>query len=410
MFVFRLSVCREGLELESGVPVLLALTPGDCSDQKDAPTAAAVKDEKKENETSFIPLEPVRKFIPTPVVRIGNEAIKPKPPALEERKDKDNKNSIFYQWKPIKEDGRNDLESEEVESNRAFNTKSVRSRKQTKEETVVEIAEPVLRKSSGKNARAHNIDKPEITEPILGPTTAKNVGVTTKRPVLSEIRPERDNFEYYINQNEWTPSDRRHDGKNLKRHDNHDEKKPENPLRMIMMTVQFLPERFIRMFEQAEKYARETLFPLISERTPKFISNFIAPKEPKVHYVPLDFTESSTKVSRSAEEVTPKTDFSPPDVPISLIRTDPGVDNETATNTTEKNTSRSQKDSPETPKIPQIPPDSRVYYDETTPKPESTTTNLHIDLPVFDERDRGVKYIPLMYPDALKTSEKITRR
>lgn len=371
----QLSVCQKGLELESGVPVLLQLRPGDCS----APDASTDKvetinsNDNNNDTTGFIPLDSANnnknnnnKFVPTPVVRIGNEAIRPTA---------DDRSDALYQWHRDKE--RNELDSgEEVESNRAFNTKTLRSRKQTREGAIVEIAEPVLKKTLSKNARAHNIDKPEITEPILGPTTSK--------PLL--------NYDDYAN--DWPSS---HDGKNLKRHDDDERDADGNPLRMIMMTVQFLPERLSRMFEQAEKYARETIFPLISQHTPKFITSFIASRDRRTHYVPLDH-DDITPPSRIP--VSPKVDFDPPDVPVGLSRTDPdGAGNATAPDTARSSESKSAQ---------RLKKDAAKA--ELEPEPEAKAKGLYVDLPVFDDRDRGVKYIPLIHPDALDASERITKR
>lgn len=435
--VFRASVCKKGLILESGVPVNLHLYPGDCIIPTEAdPSSNKTQNAQQANEISnnssentFIPLEPIRKFIPTPVVRIGNEAIKTQQ-KLEDRHDKgEDKNSVFYQWKPLPEqpDTKNELDSsDEYESTRALNTKNIRTRKQTNVERVVEIAEPILKKATNKNARSHNIDKPEITEPILGPTTTKTIGITTKKPILLSKIMDPPNMDYYISDSEWVPSRRQSDAKNLKQNEE-EKQKPDNPLRMIMMTVQFLPERLSKMFEQAERYARETIFPLISQATPRFISNFVTPKT-QTQYVPLEFTEAST--TNKGEFISPKTDFNPPDVPLKLERTDPDMEsNTTETIEIERDAGRSNPETEEKIKVvepqrrmdegtpekqpEQIPPNSKVYYEEKEKKELPSTVKerkLYVDLPVFDERDRGIKFIPVVYPDALTDSEKITKR
>lgn len=70
----------------------------------------------------------------------------------------------------------------------------------------------------------------------------------------------------------------------------------------IVTTVQFLPQRLARMFEQAEKYARETILPLVSTYTPRFISEFIGPKEePK--YVPLHYEEDEIQQTSSSKKI-----------------------------------------------------------------------------------------------------------
>lgn len=74
------------------------------------------------------------------------------------------------------------------------------------------------------------------------------------------------------------------------------------PLEAIVTTVQFLPQRLARMFEQAEKYARETILPLVSTYTPRFISEFIGPREePK--YVPLHYDEDEIQQTSSSKRI-----------------------------------------------------------------------------------------------------------
>lgn len=49
-------------------------------------------------------------------------------------------------------------------------------------------------------------------------------------------------------------------------------------------TVQFLPERLAGILAQAEKYARQTLLPLISRYTPSFISGA---RQEEQKYLPI---------------------------------------------------------------------------------------------------------------------------
>ncbi|GLV35847.1 uncharacterized protein CBL_09914 [Carabus blaptoides fortunei] len=524
------SVCKKGLELESSIPVTLRLYPGDCNIPKDGQTIDQkpyIDDRLSEGfqkpslidltnnssdgySSSFTSVDPVRKFVPTPVIHIGNEAIKNDVinPAIrngiiKETDKSGNENSGWniYQKFPDNREGNGLEESLEIESNRAFNTKSVNGilgdPNREEIENLKEIVEPILKKPTNKNARSHDLSKPEITEPILGPTTSRNQQTATQnQPTLfAKLLGEKElNYNFYDNaDSDWVPSDntrRNQEGKYLKRHDNSQtivvdtttnapqtSDDSSNPIKTFMMTVQFLPQRLSRMFEQAEKYARETIFPLLSQHTPKFISNFISPKEKQQEpqYVPLQYSESTTKISSNQVKRVDKSDFSPPDVPVTLTRTDiDGIEEmvvnkttlqeslnippdseatlpkevprsnfaslerntervmiiypqnykETSSTSSEELTSESVQESTEefnekdkkSIDFSRIPPDSKVYYDELDVSTENiidTTTEhrrMYVNLPVFDERDIGVKYIPLVYPDTLKSSEKITKR
>lgn len=68
----------------------------------------------------------------------------------------------------------------ETESSRAFNSRVVKADKLNKNNVdddglIREVVEPILKTHSAKNGRAHNPErgKMEISEPILGPTTAR---------------------------------------------------------------------------------------------------------------------------------------------------------------------------------------------------------------------------------------------
>lgn len=493
----RSSVCKKGLELESGIPVTLRLYPGDCNIPKDGQNidknsyledrisedasapGSDIKNSTREYPPGFQHIESNRKFIPTPVIRIGNEAIKEggvKTILKEEGFTSGNKNpEVFVPWKvygsfQLPKDGNGLDDSAEVESNRAFNTKSVKAvdgNLKDLDSDLKEIVEPILRKPSSKNARAHDLSKPEITEPILGPATVRNIATTTGKPNLISrlIGEEKEiNYNFYdTNSNDWIPSSRKTVDSKFKRHDASQtitlqhparvvqtppkQEESTNPIRMIMMTVQFLPQRLTRMFEQAERYARETIFPLITQHTPKFISNFITPRDrQQTQYVPLEYDETTTKKLNNQIKRISRTEFTPPDIAVPLSRTDIediDINNSTSDSSNNKNkaddkleearSSFSSKmdenmsdtlSESSTIDFSKIPPDSKVYYateiterSSTSTETASTSTEevisnsrrIYIDLPVFDERDIGVKYIPLHLPDKI-TSEQITKK
>lgn len=363
---------------------------------------------------------------------------------------------------PWKSDKENKVE-QEIESSRAFNTRVVPVQEEEKKDSPVirEIVEPILKPHSSKNARSHDInkEKPEITEPILGPTTSKTRSnfkqETQKDDFLSKLtKNDKEiiyNFYDLEEDDDWVPSVRPlPKPEKVKRQDesrvltsvvNH-EKVAEPPqddnANLIAMTVQILPQRLARMFEQAEKYARETLLPFVSTYTPKFLSDFIAPTpvpaRPK--YLPLSFEPTTAvPIKTTSEDRT-----EPP------IETTTEMDIKTTTRythiqkiskkkenvalvfplsttpttqeaTTEKirEDGRSAKDASAENLVhdashlvetvigtKQSPP--KVIPLVTTTTPEPNPTAIYIDLPVFDGKEEEVKYIPLAsFTESAKT-------
>jgi len=131
-----------------------------------------------------------------------------------------------------------------------------------------EIQEPVLR--ANKKETGRSLKLPEITEPILRP------------------RGSRQNT-----RNEVVPQHERQ----------HDEIQMASSTSTRAFTVQFLPERLASILAQAERYARQTLLPFISQYTPSFMTG-MRHDEPK--YFPLfddvprpKSTDSLVKTSKS---------------------------------------------------------------------------------------------------------------
>ncbi|EFA09964.1 uncharacterized protein LOC100142416 [Tribolium castaneum] len=299
------SVCKKNLILDSGVPVTLPLYPGECNLPGHYPKKEA-EDRVHDPNPLNLPLNAtkVKNFIPTPVVRIGPEDL--------EKEYKKAKSGNSIDWKRDEDNRVSDIE--EAESSRAFNTKVVKPDK-GKESPIKEIVEPILKPHPNKIGRSHDPDrdKPEITEPILGPTTSRNFGAfklepAVKNDFLSRLTSTNKEISYNFydveDQNEWIPSIPSPKPKEAKwkREDGSKAiKTEENPLEVIATTVQFLPQRLAKMFEQAEKYARETILPLVSTYTPKFISDIITPRE-KPKYVPLTYEEEEGEVVEEEEE------------------------------------------------------------------------------------------------------------
>jgi len=158
------------------------------------------------------------------------------------------------------------------------------------------------------------------------------------------------------------------------------------------------------MFEQAEKYARETILPLVSTYTPKFITEFIGPR-PEPKYVPLHYEEeaevqetSSSDTHRSQSRSLPE---SFQDNLVSSTHLE--IVQETTTPYTHiqriVKKVRSEEDSSESTNFISQRKDlsrkTRDHYNQIGDGGGiSRKKEIYIDLPVFDDSS-GIKYIPL---------------
>lgn len=328
---------------------------------------------------------------------------------------------------PWKNDRENDVFNE-AESSRAFNTRIVKIKDKLGEDIVEkEIVEPILRPHSTKNARSHDPtrDKNEITEPILGPTTVKNIRSvsTTKELPSTTTSNKRDvDISSHIGSkqygSDWAPKEIPVNVKTERKLGNEkpELKKQDNPLDHIATTVQFIPNRLAKMFEQAEKYARETILPLVSTYTPRFITDIITPKDEK-KYVPLQHEEANTKINGSVDKLNEARSLK--SIPVSPPISDESTDVSTPYSNIQKIKKRGDTNKGE------VLEESASYHvpaviKSTTPrmnisirfqnkdkqnaKEEKNVSNassnktakaIYINLPVFEEDDKKVKYIPL---------------
>ncbi|EFN85764.1 Pancreatic lipase-related protein 1 [Harpegnathos saltator] len=310
-----MSVCRKGLTLESGRSVYLPLYPGECNIPLDTdnstssstvPSLEHVTDEKKQSQqpqqhqqqqqqqqqqhlyqhhyqhqnggigpfTKEHNYETKEGYLTEalPVDRNAEERrglgpfTKEQNLRISDDVEASRRGSVATNpWivLDISNDGdSNSLENTELERGRGFSGGSnLIYRTSTPLEPVVEtttglttteylpeIREPVLRPSKKESGRSLKL--PEITEPILRP------------------RATRQNA-----QNEAVSHERQRD-----------EIQETSSTSARAFTVQFLPERLAIILAQAERYARQTLLPLISQYTPSFVSG-IRQEEPK--YFPL---------------------------------------------------------------------------------------------------------------------------
>ncbi|CAH1184971.1 unnamed protein product [Phyllotreta striolata] len=265
------SVCKKNLILQSGVPVLLPLYPGECN----LPSETEAQDRI---QTSLEPSNSSKRpdFIPTQVIKIGlNDT--------DFKSELSFKNAADFFNIPSRDDVENDL-IDEAESSRAFNTRTVKTRSSDKA-IEIEIVEPVLRTHAHKNARSHDPEhdnkRAEITEPLLGPTTEKTA---TNAPTKEDNNG--------VVSTAKKPRKRQDESRILS----------DNPIEAIANTVQFLPQRLARMFEQAERYARETILPLVSTYTPRFFADVVTKDAGTPKFVPLHYEESTAKIIATSTE------------------------------------------------------------------------------------------------------------
>lgn len=238
------SMCRNYMLLESGNPVSIKLQPGNCelTDENDVTFTPFDNTENPKAGESANGSDDVDKLREKKnVINLGTNY------KISNNKTYAYSNKGSLPWQPVLENG-NSLERNSAESSRSLHS-----------ETPGEIFEPILKDRPRPQQKTHtgrsfNIDgdtkksnvftEPEIMEPILTARSRK------QKQVPFETSSTRDNS--YFN-------------------------------------VQLLPFRLGEIFERAEKYARETLLPLISEQAPRFFGFGIdreGPHQRRPKYIP----------------------------------------------------------------------------------------------------------------------------
>lgn len=281
------SICKRGLTLESGKAVYLRLQQGDCVIQSEADNVTIINDpivdkfpqEKQGGIGPFTRDQNWEKKETLSVELLSNERTSlkknlgpftkdqnPKPLDVKENTRNTNsetkvivensdttRNNNRWTYIDITDSGdSNSLENSEFESGRGFSspnfihktTIAKTTKTPIKTENVLENHEPLLKVAKKETARSMKL--PEITEPIL------------------KSRSTRQNIKAALVQ---------------------DEKIEESPTTTRSFTVQFLPERLAGILAQAERYARQTLLPLISQYTPSFVG--IGRNERPKYFPPL---------------------------------------------------------------------------------------------------------------------------
>ncbi|KAK2581574.1 hypothetical protein KPH14_002083 [Odynerus spinipes] len=182
-----------------------------------------------------------------------------------------------------KEGESNSLDNGETEGGRSFSGSNFIPRASSQIEITTEltttthylpeIREPVLRANKKESGRSLKLS--EITEPILRPRNIRQNG--RKNSSFDDEKQE-------------------------------DEIQETSSTSSRGFTVQFLPERLAGILAQAEKYARQTLLPLISQYTPSFTGFGLRHEEPK-YFPPLsdvirdDQSSESLRNSRDRKQL-----------------------------------------------------------------------------------------------------------
>ncbi|XP_051172193.1 uncharacterized protein LOC127288642 [Leptopilina boulardi] len=299
------SICKRGLSLESGKSVYLRLQHGDCIIQSDIDNVTIIEaindkfpQEKQGGIGPFTRDQNWEKKETISVELLSNERISQKglgpftkdqnPKPLEKEKNLDSKiientdstrNNNRWTYIDISDNGEsNSLENLESESGRAFSSSNFIHKttvsKSTKSptittEAVLEIQEPLLKVTKKETARSMKL--PEITEPILKSRS-------TRQNIKGDSALQNDRIEM-----------------------------EESSTTTRSFTVQFLPERLAGILAQAEKYARQTLLPLISQYTPSFVG--IGRNDRPKYFPPLGDIADDKETKKLTENSNSDKDF-----------------------------------------------------------------------------------------------------
>ncbi|XP_065364888.1 uncharacterized protein LOC135957967 [Calliphora vicina] len=279
------SLCKTNTKLSTGAPVRIKLKPGNCElDNQDEYGAFTSKPptevpDSTGQESVNLPesdaIETIKKR--KNFLNLGTSF------KLEENQSYPLDDSDDLPWQPILEG--NSLDKDLVETSRSFSSQPE------------EIFEPVLNDKRLNVNRGRNLNE-EIVEPLLKATTPrmkKGKEIKLTDPVVVE-NPEKHEL---IKITTITKADR-----------------PKSHTEEQTITVQLFPFRLGELLQRAERYARETILPLISVQAPRFFGFNFAPNENSVksetrkpRYIPRfeDTLNTNTTKNQTKSVVTKKT-------------------------------------------------------------------------------------------------------
>ena len=249
------SLCKPNTKLSSGAPVRFKLKPGNCElDNQDEYGAFT----SKPSTTTEIPDSVGQESINLPEAD-AIETIKKRKNflnlgtsfKLEENQSYPLDDSGDLPWQPILEG--NSLDKELGETSRSFSSQPE------------EIFEPILNDKRLNVNRARNLHE-EIVEPVLKATTPRvKKGKEIVLPEEESLVPEKTQRPEFIKITTITKTE-----------------KPKSNSEEQTITVQLFPFRLGELLQRAERYARETILPLISVQAPRFFGFNFTPSEVNV--------------------------------------------------------------------------------------------------------------------------------
>lgn len=245
------SLCKPNTKLSSGAPIRMKLKPGNCElDNQDEygafiskPLPTTIVPDSVGQETLNIPeadaIETIKKR--KNFLNLGTSF------KLEENQSYPLEDSEDLPWQPILEG--NSLDKDLSETSRSFSSQPE------------EIFEPILNDKRLNVNRARNLHE-EIMEPVLKATTPRiKKGKEIILPADAPL-PENSQRPDIISITTITKTE-----------------KPKSSSEEQTITVQLFPFRLGELLQRAERYARETILPLISVQAPKFFGFNFAPSE-----------------------------------------------------------------------------------------------------------------------------------
>ncbi|XP_046682440.1 LOW QUALITY PROTEIN: uncharacterized protein LOC124368929 [Homalodisca vitripennis] len=377
-----LSICKKGLLLETGVPVVLPLFPGVCN-----PPFNNTNITNYGGPVSLPTNATNQKYIPTQVVKIGDEILKNNTNKADIEVET---HYLTAQWQPVLEypaSSGSSGNSLDQESSRGFKS-SMRTEKAKREhngtstqisknDTLV-LGELVMattvnttvnnstdtitdsdiklkmslmgefvKKEEKKNGPPYEFVKPDSTE-------SKKIELTTKgeikEPVLAATTPRQ--HRRSSKQEKWHPevelnppsmgaTESWHlwDAPGSSREIKNMDLDKNTTSTLSALTIQFLPQRLISFLEQAEKYARLAFSPFLSsdpesrnQRRMRFLPQFWWSKSDERKEKKLEVEDKETSTKGASEPVVAiayhenKSDFKPKYIPLTSTETDKKIE------------------------------------------------------------------------------------
>ena len=228
-FIFSYSLCKRSFNLGSGISIKLELLPGNC----EIPEEIKIENVIDSNSTDIDRYDKPEETTNKNLIKLdeNHKIVKNYSYVFA-----DKSNLVNIPWQPMLE-GNSLIDKDNVETSRSFAASD--------DQQIGEIYEPILKDRKIHKERKLHIRESDITEPILKSTTPK-VHKTT-------------NDFHVDNAGAETIKTARSDSVNKRGRESR------------LVTVQLFPFRLGELLERAERYARQTLLPLITVQAPRLL-------------------------------------------------------------------------------------------------------------------------------------------